>query len=936
MTQNIVNLLGAGSGIDTQALVTQLVELQRAPTETRIENQRTELEAQLSDFGLINSALSTLDDAANQLSDPDTFNTKNASFSDSTILTATNLDADALTGEYSFEVTALAKAQSLSTEAVFDDPTDEIGTGTLTFNFGQWDVALPPADPTTFSADSERPPQSITINQTNNSLNGLADAINDADMGVQARVVNDGSGYRLLMTADSGLNNQISIDVVEDGLSATNTDDTGLSRLAFNNSAFQMTQNQAGQDAGLIVNGLSVTRTTNAIDDVIEGFDFTLNEASPGEVINVTITEDKSVGETAIRDFVAAYNTFLEVLEPLIGNNTETDEFGSLKNDSIANSIPTRIHQLLVDRVPGLAGDYTSLTNIGIRTERDGTLYIDSDDPERSDDFNQAIENNYDLLKELFYAKTESSNDNVIINGFNSFAQTGEYEVVITQDPSQAELAGSAIGGTLLADLNAGLPSSALLTGTEPTATLADFLPVAGNLTGTTSSIPLGLASAGAAADAYDFTITVDGIDSAANISLPIADYASQNDIATALQSAINNDANISGVSVTYDTDHFVVTSGSTGTSSSVAISNVGSSASQLGFTNATSNAGSGGANDFDFALSVDGVTSGTISITPGTYASFNDVASELQTQINADTTLSAGGQSVSVVHNGSEFLVTSNATGVSSTLSNFTPIGVGATSLGLSNGTLEQGSANGSIAHDYDFTLSFGDTTSGTISITPGAYADEDALARELQTQINNDPTLLASGKDVDVSYDTDTGGFVITDRDYGSKTNFTITNIGTSAADLGLSTGTFTAGKDVEGTVNGEEGFGVGNVFLPKINTAPNGINFIIKEGAAATTATSAATINFSRGIGGELERMINQFIATDGVIDQRESNINDDVESLDDDQSDLDRRVEIYQERITAQFIAMEQIVRSLNSSRSFLQTTLSNLLDSGNDN
>ncbi|EGG94486.1 Flagellar hook protein flgE [gamma proteobacterium IMCC1989] len=104
--------------------------------------------------------------------------------------------------------------------------------------------------------------------------------------------------------------------------------------------------------------------------------------------------------------------------------------------------------------------------------------------------------------------------------------------------------------------------------------------------------IATGSAVAGTDADAYDFSITVDGVASAADISLPVASYASYTAMAAALETAINADTNISGVSVTFDTDHFVITSVSTGTTSTVALTAVGADANDLGIAGATSSAG--------------------------------------------------------------------------------------------------------------------------------------------------------------------------------------------------------------------------------------------------------------------------------------------------------------------------------------------------------
>ncbi len=920
MSQNIVNTLGAGSGIDTQALITNLVAIERSAPQGRIDEKRTNTETQISAFGLLNSALSTLQSAATKLGNSDSFNSKSASFTDSTAFLPVSLEPEAQAGDYSFQITQLAQAQSLSS-AVFTNTTDTVGQGTLTFAFGRWDTANPP---TTFTEDTTSTQQVITIDGTNNTLNGLAQAINDADFGVQASIVNDGSGFRLVMRADSGLDNQLQITVAESGGSPTNNDSSDLSRFAFNASGLQMTQNQAGLDAQLTVNGLAVTRATNTINDVIDGFEFTLADTTTIPV-SVSIDEDKSTGEKAVRDFFTAYNTFLEALEPITGFNEETDEFGILAHDALAKSVPGQIRQLLVGSVTGLSSTIHSLTNVGIRTELDGTLSIDEED------FTDALNNNYDLFKKLFIENRESSTDQITVNSVGKNTTEGQYAVVITTPPSKGNLVGADSADNLLSEIAAETTTNAVLTGAAPTMSLSDFVATSGSFTATAATATEPLDLTGGSSN-YDFTITVDGVTSAAPISLAAANYANHTALAAGLQTAINNDANISGVTVTYDTDHFVFTSPTTGASSSIAFSGLAANATELGISATSGVAGTGGANDYDFTLAVDGTTSGTISVTPGTYASFDDVASHLQTQINADATLTGAGASVTVTHNGSAFVITSAASGVSSTLANATAVGSQASALGITSGSVVQGTTNGGNAAHYNFTVAVNGTTSGTISITEGTYADKNALATEIQTQINSDATLQAAGAAVTVTYASGTDTFTIESTSYGSSSTVSVTNVGGSAADLGFSTGTATAGVDVAGTIDGVTGFGTGNILLPALGQPSESMGLIIGENA------TSGTINFSRGFGGQLQRLIDQFLADTGVIQLREDALNEDLTELDDDQSSLDRRIEAYQERLTSQFIAMEAMVRSLQSSSSFLESTLEILLNAttGNNN
>lgn len=775
---SIISSLGVGSGLNSNSLVDQLTEVERAPKQAQIDSKRENFEAQISDFGLIRSALSTLQEAADTLTDTATFNSKSASFGESSAFIPVSLDENVPVGNYSFEVLDVAKAQSLATGSAFDDPTDSIGKGAITLDFGSWDAAEPP---TTFTQNTDKDPLVITIDETNDSLNGLRDAINEAEVGVTASIVNDGNGYRLLLTAESGQSNQLQISAAEEAGAE------GLAAFNFNEAQQSMTQAQSGQDARLKINGLEVSRSSNNIDDVLEGFSFTLAKADPGNVVNVSVTEDKAGGEQAVRDFVDTFNAFLEAIEPAVGYNDETEEYGSLKRDPTANSIERQIRNLIASGVGGITDGFSALTNVGIRTERDGSLSI------HEDDFNLAFSENYDLVKTLFNPQASSDSDKIKVNSFRDEAIPGSYDVVITQQPEKGRLMGVPASASLLGDLSAASNS--------------------GNFTGAASGFAnMDLATQGAVEGDYAFDIAIDGAD-AVTIQLPIADYADESEMAAALQSQF--DAEGIEANIVHNGSEFVVTSRATGSNSSVAISNV-----------------------------VEG--------TPGEF--------------------------------------------------------------GLAAGTAAAGS--GPNTGDYDFQINVNGVKSGTISVALGDYASQDELALYLQAQINNDSALKASGAEVDVSWNGE--GFDMVSRDYGSKSKVVVTNLGSAAADFGFGQGQGSSiiGRDVKGTIDGVAGFGVGDVLLPSLDTDPYGISLKVKPGA------TEANINYSRGFGTELSKIIDGYLQNNGILAQRESGLNDKLESMDDEQTKLDTRMDAYYERLLSQFMAMESIVNSINSSGSAL--------------
>ncbi|WP_049721819.1 flagellar filament capping protein FliD [Gilvimarinus polysaccharolyticus] len=544
---DIINTIGSGSGINSSQLINDLVTINDLPQEQRLDSREALLDAQISDYGLLRSALSTLESSIAQLSSPDTFDAKAVSVPDTSLLALTKLESSAAAGNYQIKVEQVAQSQSLSS-AGYATADAEIGTGELTLRFGAWNGALD-----TFAVDAEKTGASIIIDETNNTLAGLRDAINGADIGVQASVVSDGGQYRLLLTSPSGATNELEISVAEDGNIA------GLSDFAFTEVSQSLTQQQEGLNARLRVNGLQVERDSNNINDVIQGLEFDIFSASVTETVSISISADRSLAETGVRDFVAAYNTFLAETEKLVGYNEDSAEYGSLRNDSLANNLVDSVRNFIGAAVPGIGDGFTNLANLGIQTKLDGTLEI-NEDPERANtNFTAAMGANFDLVKALFTPSVSSDSSKIEVTGFSAQTSPGDYEVVITQHATKGELTGTAA---------AGFPLDT--TGKD-----------------------------------YSFDIAVNGVD--ASITLPDGViYNSLADVATEIQSLINLDANIqqsrSLVSVTVDGGALSFVSDTYGKDSKIAIKAVGADTADLGLQVAT------GTNGLDVAGTVDGV----------------------------------------------------------------------------------------------------------------------------------------------------------------------------------------------------------------------------------------------------------------------------------------------------------------------------------------
>ncbi len=543
MSDSIIKSLGAGSGIDTKSLVSSLVQIERTTKESRLDSKQETLDAQISAYGTLKSSLSELKSAMAPLADNDTFNARSVSFPDSDVITPNSVDPGAQTGTYQIEVVDVAQSQSLATGSYADKDTALNETGTLTISFGTWTydedaVNGNPAldadtddDPFSFAVNADKSALNITV-EAGDSLQAIADKINAEDSDLQASILQVDGQYQLLLTAPSGEKNALQISK-GDGSSA------GLSAFEFNKDEHsQVTETQQAKDAQIKVNGLTVTRETNEITDVIQGFNFSLNKADPGTSLSFTVSADTGGAKQAVRDFVDAYNLFMETADNLTGFSKDEDNQtvrGDLATDGTAKTMINRLRTMMTDTVPGLDTGFTALTNIGIRTELDGSLSID-------DDFNDAFSDNFDLVETLFATNTASSSDQVTVSTgtYVSDAVAGSYDVVVTTNPEKANVTANA--DTL------------------------DF-----------SSPPITLGSD------YAFKITVDGVKSE-DIVLS-GSYSSADEVKADLQAMINGDANLKKVNAAVDVGYsggaFTFTSRSYGASSEIKIETAD-------FTNAT------------------------------------------------------------------------------------------------------------------------------------------------------------------------------------------------------------------------------------------------------------------------------------------------------------------------------------------------------------
>lgn len=529
-----VSSLGLGSGIDIRSIVDGLVAAERKPQEFLLTKQESDIQAKLSSYGVFKSGLSSFRTSLAGLRDAGKFAALQAKTSQSDVISA-SVGSNAEIGHFNLESKQLAQAQSL-VSAGFADANATVGTGTVTIKFGTTDY-----DPGTdayngFSQNPERGTLTLDLDASNNTLTGMRDAINEADAGVSASIIYDGSEYRLVLASENtGAANSMQISV----------GDPSLSQFEFNATATNMEQTQFAQDAILSINGLDVTSSTNTFKDTLKGVTLDLARAKPGETVSLDISRSTEGVVGALQDFVDSFNELASSVKELSRYNPATQSGSVLLGDATLRSGMSQIRSVMGSLVSGLEGtSIRTLVDLGITTQADGTLNFDSGK------LTDALASDPEGVAAVFTQIGRPSNDNVTFFSNSDDTLTGNYSVNVTQAATQALLSG-ANGSVSSLSVNAGVNDT--------------------------------------------FRINVDGALST-EITLTAGVYANGDDLAKEIQAQINGNGSLkeqgAKVSVTYDSvnSRMLIASNSYGSASTMEITE--STANDLGLSVAAGAAG--------------------------------------------------------------------------------------------------------------------------------------------------------------------------------------------------------------------------------------------------------------------------------------------------------------------------------------------------------
>lgn len=346
---------GIGSGLDVNALVTQLVAAERAPADKRLTQTDAKLTTELTALSRLKAAMAAFQGSLAGLKTASALNVRTAKVSDELALTAA-ATSSAAPGIYDVEIQQLATAARLGSQLFAGGANSTVGTGTLTVAVGD---------------DSF----DIEIDTENSSLADIRDAINNAadNSGVRATLIRDTTGtgsYLVLSGARTGEGNAITV-------SSTGAD-AGLDAFVLALNDVDALRDVPAQDAIINVSGYEIRSESNTVTGAIDGVTLNLRAAEVGKLVSLEVARDDAAIRTRVQTFVTSYNALATQVKSLGAYDAATKTAGPMIGDSMLRGIDTQLRRLISDPVAGTNGNYTTLSSLGVAMTVGGALELDA------------------------------------------------------------------------------------------------------------------------------------------------------------------------------------------------------------------------------------------------------------------------------------------------------------------------------------------------------------------------------------------------------------------------------------------------------------------------------------------------------------------------------------------------------------------------------
>ena len=356
-----ISSVGIGSGLEVETIVSKLVALESRPI-AALQTKASGINTQISAFSQLKSQISNLQDQLDKLTKPATWLGNTLTSSNSAQVTGT-ATSSAVQATYDVEVSQMAAGQTIGSGLVASGTA--LGPGKLTISMGTYGAnGLTPN-----TKDGKNVSFSVDITAEDDSLAKIAAKINAAKGDVSATVLKDHTGERLvLQSKTTGANSAFSVEA----------EGAGLQQFAYNGSDGTMKRSVKAQDTLAKINGIDMASHTNVFEEVAAGVTLTVAQKSAADAapVRITIANDTATAKTALKNLVESYNALSNALKTMTAYDKDSKTAGTLQGDSTAINLQSAMRRLL-SGPGGEGGAFTSLSQMGIAFQTDGTLKID-------------------------------------------------------------------------------------------------------------------------------------------------------------------------------------------------------------------------------------------------------------------------------------------------------------------------------------------------------------------------------------------------------------------------------------------------------------------------------------------------------------------------------------------------------------------------------
>lgn len=447
MVTDIIGTLNTGgSGLNISQLAEDLTNAEYSVKKSIVQKRSDSAELSMTAIDRIKSQLTSLQGSVENA----TTSSATTISSDSAAIVLTAEQSDKLVaGTTTIEVEQMAQPQVLAFGG-FTGQNEVLRAGTLTIEFGAWDDG----EPSAFTADTSKTSQTITIAE-GTTLSDLAEQMTEID-GMAASVIDVGDGtFSLGVLADYGRQNAIRITATDapgetvetttfdllgnPTTTTTTTEPTGTSLAAFDmTDQVEDVQAQAAANAKFTVNGISITRASNEVEDVIPGVSFNI-AGYTGVPATVTVAVNTDAAKSAMQDLVDAFNSSIRLIKELGSRGFDGSEKGDLAGDPSISTLKRQMESLISNGIEGYGDRPLYLADVGVRTERDGTLSLDQDALEK------AMEETPEIFEAIMRDGVKSNTAGMTVSGLpSSSATAGRYTVV--RDPLTGDASINGVG----------------------------------------------------------------------------------------------------------------------------------------------------------------------------------------------------------------------------------------------------------------------------------------------------------------------------------------------------------------------------------------------------------------------------------------------------------------------------------------------------------